>query len=181
MTDATEFVNKHGRKPGRGIRPWLLMPKIIALSAAFGGLLSAAMLVHVAGDSDMPQDQAVRLATHVRVIFRYVIVPAACLAVLFGVLLLLQHPRVFLSRRWMQVKLAALVVVVPITHFLGRGAMIEAFRQIDAGASPLPMLQRLAYTIDFALVAILLVYILGRQKPRLGQNIAKTRSSAAPV
>ena len=173
MSDAP--VNKHGRKPGRGIRPFILMPKIIALAAVFGGLLSAAMLVHVNTTDDLSQDQAVQLATHVRIIFRYVIVPAACAAVLFGLLLLLQHPKVFLSRRWMQVKLVALAIVVPISHYLGRGSLTEAFNLIEQGESPVAMLQRLALIIDLSLVAITVVFILGRQKPRLGQNIAAVK------
>ena len=44
------YTNIHGRRGGRGWRPYLLIPKYLAIGANFGGLL-AAMIIPAAGVS----------------------------------------------------------------------------------------------------------------------------------
>lgn len=162
------YVNRFGRRPGRGIRPWLLLPKVIAAGLYLGGL-AALLVVWTAGCApDLPgigRLLAVRL-----------IVPAAAAANVLGMALLLQHPRIFLRMRWMQVKLLSVAVLMPASH-LFLASRLALMR--DAGGTPdgAPgAASQFAWGLALALAGSIWVIVLGRLKPRLGRNPAARRN-----
>ena len=113
MTTTSPITNIHGRTGGRGIRPFLLIPKILGFVTFVGGFC-AVLALWLSSDFtslDLQDPRRTMVLHQVSHILVYLIVPAATVTIVFGVLLLLQHPRVFLSRRWMQVKLIALLIV----------------------------------------------------------------------
>ena len=118
MTSPNEKRNV--RKAGRGFRPFLLIPKLIAVCVYFGATVSAAVLWHVfvgcqAIDS---LDVAVlgQQIEAVKLLIVFVAVPALLLALILGALLLLQHPKAMLKMRWVRVKLFLLFLGVPVFH-----------------------------------------------------------------
>ncbi len=96
-------TNKHGRRPGRGLRPWVLIPKILSVSALFGGFLATTILLHT--NHPQTREQWQTLIETVSILFTHLIVPAVMCVILLGILLLLMHFRAFLSMRWVWVKL----------------------------------------------------------------------------
>lgn len=171
------YINQFGRKPGRGIRPWLLIPKIFGLVVYVGGFCAVLALWISSDFTSLPLDDPRRaLVLHqVSSILVYLIVPAALMTILFGILLLLQHPAVFLGRRWMQVKLLALLIVVPSCHFYARAQYTllksTADKQVSDAASARFQSATLA-----AIVGSAAVIVIGRLKPRLGQKISSETS-----
>lgn len=85
------FANIHGRRQTRGLRPYLLIPKVLCVAGYFGGLLT--MLV----------------STDASRIHRLIVLPSLIGAGLLGALLLALHGPILLRMRWLQVKLAAAV------------------------------------------------------------------------
>lgn len=170
-------ANIHGRRAGRGLRPWLLVPKVLAVGCLFGGLVSALLLLTVARPS--PQDTAAwaHWLNVISILFRYLVVPASLAVVSFGLLLTLQAPRILLAQRWLQVKLLLLVTTLPPLHFLAR-YRFHQLRQADPAltppsSAPQPTCGVLACVITAVIVVAILV-TLSRVKPRLGQNWAQT-------
>jgi len=158
---AAAFVNRFGRRPGRGIRPWLLLPKVIAVMLYAGGL--ASLLVLWTGGLSPGLARRLALCT---------IVPGAACANVLGLVLLLQHPRVFLRMRWLVVKLISLAVIMPASHlFLAtrlaiiRGAAESGMPADDAAA-------QFTCGLVVALAGAVWIIVLGRLKPRFGQNPA---------
>jgi uncharacterized membrane protein len=176
-------TNKYGRRPGRGLRPWVLIPKVLSVAALFGGFLSACVLLH----TSRPQthEQWGHLIESVGVLFRYLIVPAVLCVILFGILLLLMHFRAFLSMRWVWLKLSLLLVTLPPLHLAGRWLIGQARLALEAGD-----LQRVAelmgqftLTADLAVLVLVVVVVVGRHKPRLGQRpktVAQQRAASKP-
>ncbi len=70
-----DVPNQFGRKGGRGLRPWLLLPKMLAVGLYLGGLAAATLLRWA-----RPEDVE---TTHL--LFRRLILPALWLALIFGV------------------------------------------------------------------------------------------------
>lgn len=170
-------VNKHGRRATRGIRPWLLIPKIIAIGGAVGGLFATIALLASASPSDIAQLR--QLVEDVSRLFRWVIVPSLIGCVAFGVMLFLQMPRIFLKLRWFQVKLATIVLTVPVLHVLGRTEMdrLKSAVSLPGAMSDDPLvvhhLQNMLTLTCVALAVVVLLLVLGRVKPTLRQNWAK--------
>ena len=77
-----EYVNVHGRKGGRGVRPWLLIPKVLCLAIFVGAYVAATVLwfYYRLGYSD----GAVWPVRAVSVVFRGVIIPSLIATLLFG-------------------------------------------------------------------------------------------------
>lgn len=163
------YENKLGRRPGRGLRPWLLIPKVLSVGALFGGFLAVSILLH----SSDPQthEQWAELVETVGLLFRRLIVPAVLCVLLFGVLLLIQHFRVFLTMRWVRVKLTLLLLSLPPLHLTGRWLIDHARRALADGQldEVARLMDRFTFTADLALLAVGLVIVIGRHKPRLGQ------------
>lgn len=181
----TEYVNKHGRKPGRGLRPWLLIPKLLSVAALFGGFLAVSVLLHT---RDPATDvQWAELIESVGALFRRLIVPAVFCVVIFGVLLLVQHWRVFLAMRWMRLKLLLLLLALPPLHLTGRWLIGEARLALAAGdlERVAELMGRFTLTADLAVAALAMVMVIGRHKPRLGRppraRPAGGKSAAAPT
>jgi uncharacterized membrane protein len=137
----------------------------------FGGLTATAAVFCTVSDGGRSIDAD--SAALVRTLFVTLVVPSLVLAIVMGLLLLLQHPLTFLRLRWLQVKLAALLVGIPAAHL----AMSSQLRAIRAAASvgqvPPGQLQLFLWELVAVLVFTGAIMVLGRHKPRLGQNWAK--------
>ena len=149
------FKNIHGRKWGRGVRPWLLIPKCFCVAVLIGGLFALALLT-VASQLTTGGEQSQFAWTLIRAIFRYQIIPATIGAVILGLLLFVQHLREFGRMRWMRVKLAAVVIAVPFLHI---------WLSTNLGLHTKLMPGLLTALAVFGVIAV-----LGRLKPRLGQG-----------
>lgn len=173
MGIAPAFPNIHGRRPTRGLRPWLLVPKVIAVAAYLGGCVSLAVLCrqalhhHQARSRPLP-DTTIHL---IDALVRYVIDPAAILVTALGLLLLLQHPREFLRQRWLQVKLASLLLAAPAGKVFLEWRLANV--RSEEGRWKLTYLSNLEDTVWGLIVLAAWVIVLGRLKPRFGQNWAR--------
>jgi hypothetical protein len=171
------FTNIHGRKGTRGVRPFLLVPKVLAVAVYFGGLTTAALIwfVLVEGDAGTVAARARRLQCVVQIgfLFRVLIVPALLVAMAAGVMLLLQHRRQFLHMRWLQVKLAVLALGVPGAHLYLSTRLRLVRLAAEAGGWDGVSAWQMSVGLVVVIVVSVAVIILGRQKPRLGQNWAR--------
>ena len=171
MTDA--IVNHPHHTAGHGIRPWLLVPKILGFVVYVGGFCGVLALWLSSDFTSLAMEDPRRaMVLHqVTDILVFLIVPAASTTIIFGILLILLRPGAFLKMRWMQVKLIALLIVVPSCHFYARSqyTLIKTTldKQISDAAAP-----RFELAVIAAIVGSAIVIILGRIKPRLGQNSA---------
>lgn len=164
------YVNQFGRKWGRGVRPWLLTPKVLMVGCYLGTLV-ASLVIWVATEFASPLSGEARAAVdHVSVLARYVAVPAFLLAIAFGVGLFLQHPREFWRMRWVRVKLAALAVLIPAAHLF----LSSRLALVREGGAEAPFHARsFAVGLGVTAVASAAVIAIARLKPRLGQDYAQ--------
>ena len=168
-------ANVHGRRGGRGVRPWLLVPKVVAIALYVGGL-AAATFVWVGGDYNAIPAGDPRRAWLINLVGRmmvYLVVPALIVAILLGVLLLLQHPGIYLRMRWLRAKLLLILLVIPFGHFWCRAQTLQLR---DPAASPEAQsaaARRLSFGLAGTLAGSIIVVVIGRSRPRLGQNWAR--------
>jgi hypothetical protein len=176
------YENRFGRRGGRGWRPWILLPKVIAVGLSVGSL-AAVLLVWFGSDFsslDKADPRRLWVLGTIGLLVRVLVVPSLLLAVIFGVVLFLQHPRQFIRMRWLVVKLATLAVLLPGAHFFlyWRAVLLRdaAARQVADNAAATQ------FGWGFVIVLIVLVWVvsLGRLKPRLGQNWAKGYAASLP-
>lgn len=168
-----EYVNIHGRRGGRGLRPWILLPKLVSVAVFVGAYFSATVLWYYFRFGGA--DDAVWPVQAVSFLFRRVIIPSLFSTLFLGIVLLLQHPKVFIRLRWLQVKLV-LVMLLPAIHFAAR----RNFATVKAGlldsqsqVSPADVeaaSAKFSICLVLGLSAALILVILGRLKPRLGQE-----------
>ncbi len=161
------FINRFGRRQTRGIRPWLLLPKVILIGIVIGSLASALVLwacVRGLASADPRRAWTIYLLGR---IFR-MIVPVLLTTLGLGVALLLQHPRQFIRMRWLIVKLCALAVLLPCAHWFASTRL----GLMKLGDNPAATTQ-FGIVVAIALAGVIVVAVLGRLKPRLGQNWAK--------
>ena len=151
------------RRGGRGLRPWLLMPKVICVCVAFGALVTGLALWIT---EPLPRNGGLLEIEHR--IFSDIMVPAIIGAVFFGLLLFLQHPRVFFRLRWLQIKLAVVAIFLPVVHVWVSSQLLKLSSSDSKGDSATLM----AWWY-IAVITLILLIVLGRQKPRLGQNWAR--------
>lgn len=184
MSAPGEYRNVYGRRPGRGLRPWLLIPKCVCAAVFLGGLASLLVL----GFRPPPpanQDDWLRLADVIRRAHTGLIVPALVGALALGVLLALAHPFVFIRMRWLQTKLALIAVCVPALHVYmsHRSIALRAAIARKDFANATLLREQLFHGALAVIAFALAVIILGRLKPRLGQNFARTltRPRAEPT
>lgn len=166
------IVNKRGRKGGRGLRPWLLIPKVLAVGVYFGSVATCAV-IYLSRDVA----QTGRVIEQVSWLMRFMVVPALLTTATFGVLLLMQHPMVFLRLRWFQVKLAIVLTGVPTGHFFMSSRLAAIRAGVADGAADIPAAQQMGWGFVVLLCGSALLVFMGRYKPRLGQNWAKTFAS----
>jgi hypothetical protein len=178
MQQAPRYTNIHGRRWGRGARPWLLLPKYAFVSIFLGGLVTMLILGFVQPRPETLAEWRRRelLLSHAYV---RVIVPGLLGAILMGLLLLSTHFRVFIRMRWLQAKLVLLAVCVPSLHFYMRGkatalhAVLSDESRADlTRAGELWGDLRLGTLLSLCFAVCLV--ILGRIKPRLGQDYGRT-------
>lgn len=174
MNRQREYINIYGRRGGRGIRPWLIIPKIIFIAMYLGGL-AAVTFIWITSDfnSLAPDDPRRAWVLHlVGLLMVRFVVPCLVVVLILGIVLLAQMPRVFLRMRWLQVKLIALVILIPTGHFWCR-ARVNVLRNPHA---PPGVHQIAARELSQGLVGTLLgsiaIVAIGRLKPRFGQNPA---------
>jgi hypothetical protein len=151
--------NVYGRRGGRGLRPWLLIPKVIAVAMLLGGL--AAVLVTLSGGGDVASVQR---------LFLLLVIPGSTLAILLGVALTLDAGwRVMLRQRWLVAKLVIGALGLPAVHVWAK-LSLDAWEAGNHAAA-----DRLLAASAAALVVTLALLILGRLKPRLGRPAAQAR------
>jgi uncharacterized membrane protein len=175
MPNQPENANIHGRKWGRGIRPYLLLPKVLCVAAFFGGLVTILVLAFL---RPAPQNTADWLAEAdlIRRTYTCVVVPALLAAMIFGAFLLLPVWRALIRMRWLQVKLVVVLLCVPTLHLYMRSRSLQfqaAIRDAQFGSAEL-LHHRLAMGTLAAIAFAVLVIFLGRIKPRLGQDYGRT-------
>ena len=168
-------VNVYGRRGGRGVRPWLLVPKVVAIALYVGGL-AAVTFIWVGSDynaipPDDPRRQWVlNLVGRLMVFF---VVPALLVAIVLGVLLLLQHPGVYLRMRWLRVKLLILLLVIPAGHFWCRAQTLALRNPITSVEAHATAARRLSVGLVGTLIGSIAAVVVGRARPRFGQNWAR--------
>ena len=165
-----KYKNKHGRKPGRGLRPWVLIPKVLCVGAVFGGFLAAGTLLHASDPQTAEQWQD--LIRSMETLFLRLIVPAVFGVVIFGILLLWMHWRAFLGMRWVWTKLILLLIALPPLHLSGRWHLHHARAALTQGdlESVATLMGRFTITVDITILAVAFVIGFARHKPRLGQK-----------
>ena len=185
---STIYENVHGRKPGRGIRPYLLLLKYLFVSIFVGGLVSMLIQGFILPGIDTLQDWQ-RRGMLLRHSYVWVIVPGLLGGMLTGLIMLWAHFGALIRMRWLQVKLVLIAVCVPSLHFYMRGKA-DALHATLARGTPQDLQTAAELWRDLrtgtvaSLVFALMIVFLGRIKPRLGQNYGRTFnrqvSSAAP-
>ena len=150
------------RRGGRGLRPWILMPKVLCVCVALGSLVTG-LALWLSGQS--PRSAGLMEIEHR--IFSQIMAPAILGAIFFGLLLLLQHPRVFVRLRWLQIKLAVVAIFLPVVHVWVSSQLMELSNP-DRKGDGATFVAWLYITV----ITLVLLIVLGRQKPRLGQNWA---------
>jgi uncharacterized membrane protein len=180
---AKTYVNQFGRRQSRGVRPWLLLPKVLAVGVYLGGLAAALVLWVSSGFGAMDASDPRRLWVIAQVgrLIEFMVVPALLCAVGLGVALMMQHPRQFVRMRWLLVKLISLAALIPAAHFFCSsrlGMLRQAFEQHtkNDGAA-----RQLTWGLGLTLAASVWIVVLGRLKPRLGQNWARTYAATIGV
>lgn len=168
-------ANQFGRRPGRGFRPFFLLPKLVAISLSIGSLAAIFVVWLGSGIRWLSPDDLRRLWL-LNIIGRvvcYVTVPAVAASVLFGVALLLQHPRQFIRMRWLIVKLVIVVAFIPSGHLFLQSRMELLRNAYMQGAAPGTIEVQFSWGLAAVLAVCILVAILGRLKPRFWQNWAR--------
>ena len=176
---ADTYVNRFGRKGGRGVRPWLLIPKIICVGIYFGALV-AMLAIWLASDyPQLPADDPRRLWTIqlLRMLALYVMVPGLLGAIVFGAILFLQHPRTFLRLRWLRVKVVSLLILIPSAHLLASSRLAMLRDAAITGSIDPAAEQQLPLILLGTIIGSIWIILLGRMKPRLAQNWARDHVS----
>ena len=146
-------VNVHGRKWGRGLRPFVLVPKVLAVGGLFGGAVAVGVL-WARGEVEPAA-----------AVVRWVVIPATIVASVCGAaLMVLAGAGVMWRQRWLRVKLALLAVGVPATH-VWLASQVHATRAGRPGAAGWG-----AAGLGVVIAGVVVVVVLGRVKPRLGQD-----------
>ncbi len=171
------------RKPGRGMRPWFLIPKVIAVATYFGAAAVTATLwwqwIGCQPDDALLANEALawQLQT-IRQLFVEIAIPALCVCLLLGAILFFQHPKAFINMRWMRVKLLLLAVGLPMGHLVMASRLYHFRTAAVEGVIHANLKQQLNWGFAILLMGSILLVWLGRHKPRLKQNWAKTFTSS---
>lgn len=172
--------NIHGRKFSRGLRPFMLIPKVLCVGLFFGGVVAVLLIWTRGRFADDPaagrwQVQAVSL------LFRWLLIPSLGTTILLGLLLFLQHPRVFWHMRWFKLKAAILLVALPSLHLTMRPLLIKLkAAALTAPSSPVAQSELAEASRQFSIglvvvvIGTALLIFIGRYKPRLGQPYTRT-------
>jgi len=174
------YQNVHGRRWGRGARPYLLMAKIVFVAVFVGGLISLLTLVLI---SPLPATDEGRhiFADALHRAYAWLIVPSLAGAMIMGVALSASFWRAAVRMRWLQVKALLIVVCVPMLHVFMRKRSLTLQSLARADGTDTQVLANLRDEILIGTAAVLvfavLVVLLGRLKPRLGQRYGRARTA----
>lgn len=165
-----KVINRFGRQGGRGLRPWLLLPKVLAVGILIGSVVSILALLLI-----LPRDSvaAERMLYQIVVgLLCWVSLPALLVAGLGGIGLLMLHPVALLSMRWLMVKLILIVILI-FGGYLSLAWPLHLIEQrISADPRPTaPLWYALMISLTIILAGLIATLLLGRIKPRLGQPI----------
>jgi len=169
-------ANIYGRRWGRGVRPYLLMVKLVCVSAFLGGLMMVLALGVWYRRSGSP-DGGPGFVWMTATAYRFVIVPGATGAVTMGVLLLASIWRVLIRMRWFVAKACLVIVGMPTLHLVMSSRVDQLERAVRGGTEPavrVALEGRILLGTAAALVLGLVIAWLGRIKPRLGQDFGRT-------
>lgn len=170
------YRNQFGRKPGRGWRPWLILPKSLAVSLFVGGLVATAVFFHGIRlpENATPALQDLRRLAMLRTLFLTTVVPGASACLLLGLLLTLGHGRAFIRLRWWQIKTAMAIVGMAGAHFwmASRLEMLADAWRRERVAQDIQNQLAVGFVV-VGLLAVALVW-LGRIKPNFRQNWARS-------
>ena len=154
---------------GRGLRPWLLIPKYLCVATALGGIVAAGTLMRQAQISTVEQQRGPSLIW-LGGLFTRQVCPQQCWERRsLGVALLLQHPRELLCMRWLRLKLVLLLVGIPIAHLMESSALAQLRRGPDSST------ERFSSGLASAGLLLVIVIILGR-----GEAAAAAAHRATP-
>ncbi len=169
--------NRFGRHPGRGLRPWLLLPKILCVSLYFGSLASATLTWLTSSFTSLPPSDPRRLwlLSLIGHLMIYLVIPSLLGAIVFGIALTLQHPRILLRQRWLQVKLLSLAILIPSAHWFC-STRVDLLRTAPNNTAA----HQLTLTLLLTLLGSAWIILLGRLKPRLRQNWSKSCPQQTP-
>ncbi|QDU33831.1 hypothetical protein KS4_18890 [Poriferisphaera corsica] len=171
------------------MRPFFLIPKIISICAIWGVLAACALLILCAPDFAHKTESAYlnaihQLLTQITQLNNYLIIPALILANVFGLLLFLDEPRIFIRLRWLQAKMLLIILIYPALFAFLSSKLFHARSTITTALANNSLefavgltqknLQVINLTIFTVLVMTTVIIILGRHKPKLGQNWAQT-------
>ncbi|WP_432800173.1 hypothetical protein [Poriferisphaera sp. WC338] len=200
--------NKHGRKPGRGLRPWLLIPKILCFCLLVGSLAALGLLclrqvlmpesINIDPYPEIvPAQTYLDLTGQIEQLVKYLIIPSATLTIFFGILLLIDAPRIFIKLRWLQIKTLLVIITLPLLHittrivYEGYATVLHSnLQQMDLAVSndlvlAVPLIDTwVADSLDryllllgtislLGVIALAAIILIGRLKPKLWQNWAK--------
>jgi uncharacterized membrane protein len=176
MTKNQASINVYGRRGGRGLRPYLIMLKIFFVSVFLGGLVSFRLLL-LLQQPPASTEQWLQLNAQIHYFFAYLVVPAGIGAEITGLVLLATLGRVMLKMRWFQVKMLILIIGCPSLHIF-MSSRTEALKQLATADTISPtaaiLMDQIGIGTLFAIGFALILIWLGRIKPRLGQNYART-------
>lgn len=159
------------RVAGRGIRPWLLAPKLLGVAVFLGGLIALACYCLLIEPPIADQAAWVIIRRSIAAIFWPCMFGGLALTLLAGLALFMQMPGIFRRQRWLKIKLVALAVLIPACHLWAR-SHIMAFDAALAEGRLGDLLPHLRMTgAIFAVSAGLFfgIVVIGRVKPRFGQ------------
>lgn len=181
MPGSGERMNQFGRRGGRGVRPYLIMLKIICVGLFLGGLASFLVLAagRPIGDSLESWREFSDLAHRM---YGRLIVPGVIGAEVAGVLLTASIWGVMIRMRWFQLKMLILLIGCPGLHVF-MVTRLTAFDEMlkggfDEAVAVSLRTQLLAGTAAAIVYALLMIW-LGRIKPRLGQDYGRTFAHTA--
>lgn len=166
------YQNIHGRRWGRGARPYLLMAKIMFVAVFVGGLISLLALVLI---PPLPATEEGRhiFADALNRAYTWLIVPSLVGAMIVGLVLLASFWRAAVRMRWLQAKVLLIAVCVPMLHVFmkSRSQALQVLARTDGTDAQVLASLRDGVLIGTAaaLAFAVLVVVLGRVKPRLGQ------------
>jgi uncharacterized membrane protein len=179
MTDTLqEYENIHGRRPGRGVRPYLLVLKLFVIAVYVGTLTAVLALVFLHGRPTDARLWEFEMSILERA-YRLLVIPSICVTLLMGLLLWSSHARAFLRMRWLQAKLVLVIMCLPALHLPMRHWMhrLDELVPPDGGeavAEAIDIRSRLVGGSAAALSLAVVLIMLGRIKPRLGQDYGRT-------
>lgn len=173
---SSDVVNIFGRRWGRGSRPYLLVAKLLGVAAFLGGQMAilAELARPMAADLIAWQNRSEFLER----VYPWVVLPGLFLAMASGFVLFISAWRAFIRMRWFVGKMLLFVAAGPILHLWTRSRVMR----IDAAGEPMSLESAgmLSSELRWAALAGIVfgagLLILGRVKPRLGQDYGRTFS-----